>query len=179
MRPIAGLILAALIAFAPVASARDLTPDESAGLTKTIDDFNAAMGRSDMTAIATAIPPKALAYIAASAKVTTEQLLAAMMQQMEQIMASVTVESFTMDVDNAEHRELPDGTPYLVIPTTTTIDMGELGKTTERSPTLALMDEGTWYLMRMADPQQLAILRASYPEFAGVEFPPASSEKTP
>jgi hypothetical protein len=179
MRVLAGLLLAALIAFSPVAFARDLTAEESAAFDQTVADFNAAMGRGDMTAIAEAIPPRAIAYIATSAGITTEQLMAAMMEQMEGVMASVTIESFSMDMENAEHRELADGTPYLVIPTSTTIDMGATGKVTEKSPTLAIMDEGVWYLMRMADPEQVQILVGAYPQFAGVTFPPASTETSP
>jgi hypothetical protein len=44
------------------------------------------------------------------------------------------------------------------------------GRMRAKSETLALLDEGQWYLVRVNDLQQVAILRQVYPEFAAVEF---------
>ena len=45
-----------------------------------------------------------------------------------------------------------------------------------RSATLALQDEGLWYLVRGSDAQQVAILREAYPEYEAVAFPDATME---
>ena len=38
--------------------------------------------------------------------------------------------------------------------------------------TLALLDESTWYLVSLDDPQQVAIFTAAFPAFKGIEIPP-------
>lgn len=172
-------LLAALVfAVLPVTTgaARELTADEQAALSRTIADFDAAMANRDMVAVAQAVPPAILDYVAKDAGISVADLKAAMQQQIEASMALVTLESYGMDLAGAEHRELADGTPYLVIATTTVIGMGEAGRTKATSPTLAFMDEGVWYLMRIGDSQQLGILQAVYPEFAGVQFPASTTE---
>jgi hypothetical protein len=44
------------------------------------------------------------------------------------------------------------------------------------SETLALLENGTWYLMAVDDPSQIEVLRQAYPAFADVEFTAATSE---
>jgi hypothetical protein len=50
------------------------------------------------------------------------------------------------------------------------------GNISVNSHTLALMDGGAWYLLRVSEVQQIEILRKVYPEFAGVVFPTGSVE---
>jgi hypothetical protein len=44
------------------------------------------------------------------------------------------------------------------------------------SHTLALLDEGKWYLLQVNHGPRVQILREVYPEFAGVVFPSGSTE---
>ena len=56
------------------------------------------------------------------------------------------------------------------------MDMGEGGKYRAQSSTLGLLDGETWYLVRVEDPQQVALLKEIYPAFADVVFPTGSME---
>ena len=80
------------------------------------------------------------------------------------------------DMARAEHGQVADGTPYLLIPTETVMTTGGEGKTLMRSATLALLDDGAWYLVRGSDAQQVASLREAYPEYEAVAFPDATME---
>jgi hypothetical protein len=160
---------------AGTAGARDLTEAESASLAQTVSGFDAAMRASDYAGVVKIMPPRILEHIAKGAGVEVDVLRKIVIEQMGKALAAVKLVSFGMDIAKAEHRELADGTPYVLIPTEVVMDAGE-GKTVARAHTLALIDADVWYLLRVSDQQQLTILRQVYPEYAGVEFPSGSVE---
>ncbi|WP_055046214.1 hypothetical protein [Devosia sp. A16] len=172
------LAAASLVAaLAAPALAAEFTAEQLEGLAARIESFDAAMQASDMSEVMDVVPPKVLDQIAAKFNVTTEQLIEATQQQMDQVLKDVNIVSFGMDLEAAEFLETADGTPYALIPTETVIDMGEAGgKQKASSSTLGLLDEDTWYLVRVEDAQQVAILKEVYPAFADVEFPTGSME---
>ena len=157
-------------------SARTVTAAETASLEQTVANFNAAMTANDFVTVAKVIPPKVLAFIAKSANVDVEALNKIIIEQMAKALADVKITTFSMDLLTAEHRELADGTPYVLVPTETVIALPDGSKTRVKSSTLALLDENVWYLLRVSDAQQLQILRQVYPQFVGVEFPAGSME---
>lgn len=169
-RLLAFLALVVALGVAP-ALARPVTDEEAAALAAKIAAFDAAMRTNDYGAIITVIPPPVLQHIADEAKVPLDQLEAALAQQMEQVLASVTLVSFGMDLDAAEHHELSDGTPYLFIPTETVMEAEGMGRMKVSSFTLGMLDQGVWYLVRTGDVAMVDILRQVYPQFVGVEFP--------
>lgn len=168
------LFAAAMTADACLASSLEET--EKAALAATVADFNAAMIEPRYERLVDTIPPRMLAWIAKQGGATVEQIRPAMVELMKTLLASVKIESFSMALDRAEHRELPSGTPYALIPTTTVLDLGDKGRFEEKSYTVALLDEGKWYLVRVGDAQQLVIMREVYPEFTGIEIPRGSME---
>ena len=168
---------AVIAALATPVLAAEFTDEQLEGLAARIESFDAAMKASDMSLVMDVVPPKVLDKIAANFNVTTEQLIEATQQQMDQVMKDVEIVSFGMDLETAEFLETADGTPYALIPTETVMDMGEAGgKVKASSSTLGLFDEETWYLVRVEDAQQVAILKEVYPAFADVEFPTGSME---
>ncbi len=168
---------AVVAALATPVLAAEFTAEQREGLAARIESFDAAMKASDMSQVMDVVPPKVLDKIAANLNVTTEQLIEATQQQMDQVMKDVEIVSFGMDLEAAEFLETADGTPYALIPTETVMDMGEAGgKLKASSSTLGLFDEETWYLVRVEDAQQVAILKEVYPAFADVEFPTGSME---
>ena len=82
---------------------------------------------------------------------------------MDESLKTVTIVSFGMDLEQATYAETADGTPYVLIPTETVIDLGEQGKIRASSQTLGLLDEGEWYLVRIEDAATMAALKAIYP----------------
>jgi hypothetical protein len=169
---------AVVAALATPVLAAEFTAEQLEGLAARIESFDAAMKASDMSQVMDVVPPKVLDKIAASVNVTTEQLVAATQQQMDQVLETVEIVSFGMDLETAEFLETADGTPYALIPTETVMDMGAAagGKIKATSSTLGLLDVDTWYLVRVEDAQQVAILKEVYPAFADVEFPTGSME---
>nr|WP_210317074.1 hypothetical protein [Oryzicola mucosus] len=152
------------------AVARPITPAERTALTDTVARFDAAMRGTDLEAIAQTVPPKVLDHIAKQANVTVEQLRTTLIDQIKTALAADTIDSFKMDLAEAEFLELPDGKPYVLIPTETVVKT-ESGKMAVGGKTLAFMDGDSWYLVRVSEPQQVNILRAVYPEFATIEMP--------
>ena len=165
------LLLGMLIALAVPAAGRPVSESEMAALEDRIVSFDAAMREGDYAEIMTVIPPPVMQRIADDAQVPVDALQAALVEQMAEILKSVTLISFGMELDGADHRELGDGTPYLLIPTETVMEADGLGKMKVSSFTLAMLDAGEWYLVRTSDVAMIGILRQVYPQFTGVEFP--------
>jgi len=173
-RLLAVLALALSLGAGP-ALARGITDAEAAALATRVAAFDAAMRASDYPAIIGIIPPPVLQRIADDAKVPLADLEAALAGQMEQILATVTLVSFDMDLEAAEHRELADGEPYLLIPTETVMEADGIGRLKVSSFTLGMLDQGAWYLVRTGDAAMVGILRQVYPQFTGVAFPADST----
>lgn len=156
-------------------AARGLAADQLASLKSTIAEFDAAMRAEDYGIVVKTIPPKVIEHISKQAKIEVEPLKAFIVQTMKTAMQTVKLISFGMDVDAIEQKELANGAPYAMVPTSTVMDAGT-GKVAIKSHTLALLDNSTWYLLRIEEVAQVEILKQVYPEFAGVVFPTGSVE---
>jgi len=170
------LALPLLAAAIVVAHARQLTGDEKQALEQSVASFDAAMKSEDYTVIANTIPPRVLDFIAKQAGMEVDALREVVVQQMKAALATVKLESFSMDFAALEEKELANGDPYVLIPTETVISSEATGKMVAKSDTLALLDQGKWYLLRVSEAQQVAILRQVYPEFAAVQFSAGTME---
>ncbi len=175
-RRVLAAVFALFLAAGP-AFARPLTEVESRSLAETVASFDAAMRASDYATVIKTIPPRIMAHIAKSAGVEVAVLPPLVVAQMKAALAQVKLVSFGMDLAKAGYHELPGGEPYVLIPTETVMDTAD-GKSTAKSHTLALLDGGAWYLLRVSEAPQVSILRQVYPEFAEVEFPASSLEAT-
>ncbi len=173
--PVVAAMMVAGLCAGPV-NARDAIDTEKAALAATVTDFNQAMAKLDFKRVVATIPPKVIAKIAAKADLplakVTEMTIAVMKTSME----TVKLESFSMDMAKVEHKQLASGEPYALIPTVTVMGLEDKQRVEQKSLTLALLDAGQWYLVRVSETSQLLILRDVYPEFAGVEFPRGSME---
>lgn len=171
--------LAALAVLAVVAApcqARDVESKEKAALETTIADFDAAMRDSKYDRVVAAIPPKVIANLAKKGGLEPEAMKTMVVSMMQAMMTDVKIEAFGMDVPKTEYKSLANGTPYALIPTRTVVAAKAAGRFEQKSHTLALIDDGKWYLVRVSEVAQLAIVKEVYPEFAGVEFPRGSME---
>ncbi|MEQ1952913.1 hypothetical protein [Mesorhizobium sp. CN2-181] len=168
--------ISAVIFAGGVVFARPLTDSEHRQLADTVAAFNAGTRDADYSIVTKTIPPKVVAYLASTAGIEVEALNKLMIEQLTTALAGIKLESFSMDLANALQRELPTGEPYVLIPTVTIMDAGETGRFRATSQTLALLDEGAWYLLRVNDAQQVVIMRQVYPQFIGVEFDGGSVE---
>ncbi|MFM2390832.1 MAG: hypothetical protein RLZZ437_2387 [Pseudomonadota bacterium] len=169
---------AALLAFALAATpafAEPIPDAERAAITQRVDAFNAAFTGGDMAAVFDYMPGKILSSLAAQSGLSEEALMAAMKEQIEIAMETVTIDDFGMDMNAATWATTPDGSRgYAMIPTFTVMTVDGVGKMRSEGDTLSFEDEGKWFLVRVDDPSQVQLLTASYPEFTGVTFEPAS-----
>ena len=170
MSRLLGLVVVLLVGLSP-ALARTVTEAEAQALGDRISSFDAAMTARDFDTIIGVIPPPVLAHIAGKANVPADELVVALAAQMDEIFADVDLISFGMDLEAAEHRELGDGTPYVLIPTNTVMEAEGIGRMKVESFTLGMLDAGTWYLVRTSDAAMVGVLREVYPQFTGVAFP--------
>ena len=152
-----------------------LSATDNAALKIRISEFEKAMKTNDMDSILRVVPPKITAAIAEKFEISIEQLQAAMKAAMEGAMASVTMLSFKIDLENAEKKETAAGRIYLLVPTTTVMIFEET-KVQSKSKTLAFVDDGIWYLVRISEDQQVQFLKSAYPEFDSVTFPKGSTK---
>ncbi len=169
---------ALLFALATPAFAQGLSAAQQQALSDRVESFDAAMKENDMQVVMGVVPPKVLDKIASQSGMSVDDLLAAMQAQMDEVMGKVEIVSFGMDLENADFVTLPSGMTYAMIPTETVIDLGADagGKMKATSQTLGLLDDDTWYLVRIDDPAQVAIIKEIYPDFADVEFPAGTVE---
>lgn len=172
---ILALMLASLL-WVAAAPAREMTAAETTSLGETVTAFDAAMRDNNYERVVDTIPPRVMKHIADSGGTDVETLRPMVVQQMTALLSSVKLNSFGMDLPNAVHKQSAKGEPYSLIPTHIEV-VTDTGTTIVKTHTLALLDEGRWYLLRVDDPGQLQILRQVYPDFAGVEFPASSKEE--
>lgn len=160
----------AVIHIGTVAQAQELSSEQVAALHAKVAEFNQAMMNGDFETVTGVTPPKMIAHIASSAGLDEAALRQGMIQQIKSAMELVKLEGFSMDLEATKYKALPDGSVFALIPTETKMDLGEAGRIQQNSDTLALMDEGQWYLVRIADVAQASILKQVYPQFDGVAF---------
>ncbi|MGU3399552.1 hypothetical protein ACLBWS_07375 [Brucellaceae bacterium D45D] len=158
------------------AQARDVTTAEKQKLEATVASFDKAMRNQDYEAITNIIPPRVLEFIAKQANVDVDTLRGVVIQQTKAALGAVKLEDFGMDIAAAKFAPLSNGEPYALIATKTVMNSEATGKIVAKGDTLAVLDSGNWYLVRVSDVQQLAILRKAYPEFASVEFSSSTME---
>lgn len=167
-------LLALTLAAAPV-FADPIPEPELTAITERVDAFNAAFTSGDMAAVFDYMPAKILSDLATQSGLSEESLMAAMKEQIDLAMASVTIDEFGMDMATANWAMTPDGSRgYAMIPTFTVMTVEGMGKVRSEGETLSFSDEGKWFLVRVDDPSQVQLLTAAYPEFTGVTFEPAS-----
>lgn len=173
-RLVAAVVLLNLVAGA--ALARDFTAAEKDALAARVDAFGLAMSAKDYDTVLGVTPPRIHQMMAAKAGITVAELRSMVVGIMEEAMAVVTIERFATDLDATRYAVAGDGAPYALIPTEVVLDAGENGRFLTKSETLAFIDEGVWYLVRVDEIQQVIMLRDAYPQFVGVEFSSGSTQ---
>lgn len=160
------------------AMAREATAGEKSALASTIARFDAGMKALDFGVIADIMPPAIVKLILASGKLDRQQFRASLQAQMQKTAAQVKFESFKMDAASALWREDAKGAPYALVPTET-IMITQGRRVRAVSHTLALIDDGQWYLLRVESPQHAAVLKQAYPALANIAIPPGKMESDP
>lgn len=172
-RIIIGLALTLLVAVPGFA--QSLPPAQQQALTERIDTFGAAVRANDIDAVMGVVPPKVIEQLAAQFGLSVEQLIAEMQKQIDEVMTDVTIESFGMNTKKVDF-VTQSGLTYGLIPTESVIDLGPAGKLRSTTTTLALLEDDSWYLVRIDNAQQIDVIKQVYPMLADVQFPAGTSE---
>ena len=168
----AAAVAAALALPASAQEAVDLAPVEEA-----VAAFDAAFRAGDMEAVLEAAPPTLLRTMANASGMEVEALIVGMGAVLSEAMADVTFEDFEMDVAGADTGRSETGRAYAKIPTSVTMALADGSRVASTTTTLAIEDGGAWYLVRVDDGQQIAMLREAFPDMAGVEFTAGTMER--
>jgi hypothetical protein len=170
------LALALTASLVTPALARQFTEDEKTGLAGAVQKFDDAMKANDFSAVVDAsISPKLMTAMSSKYNVPADQLKTLVVQQMTQAMQAVKIDSYGMDVGKADYEEAKDGTPYALVPSEVVMEVG--GKKMKSSgATLAIIDDGAWYLLNVGQKDQVDMLKSVYTSFTDVTFPEAKME---
>lgn len=180
MHPFRGLILAvALLLASPVPGlAQSVTPEARERIQTRISSLEAVIEGGDLAGALAVVPPRLLRAIATKFGVAEADLMPAMRTALESSLSGVRIEGYAMDLAAADVAETPDGArTYLLIPTHTVMQVEGAGRVRTDNQTLALEDDGEWYLIRIDDAAQAAMVREVYPEFATVQFPAGTTAR--
>ena len=150
--------------------------EEIHSLTQTANDFEKTISANDYVQLAHGIPPKIWNFVLDKNKMTDAQLVEQIHSTMQRASGTVTISLFKIDVEHATATQLSDGFRYMLIPTDTYLTIVGTGKVIVHAQTLAFIDCGKWYLVRISEPQQSAILKIVYPSFKDVEFSKSTTE---
>lgn len=154
------------------AFADPVSPDVASAVQARIDTFNGMVASGDLVGTVEFTPPTLLSHMATSFGTTPKAMRAQMRDALQATQGTVTFDSFSMDLSAAEQQTTPDGARvYVMIPTESVLSVTGGGKVRSVSQTLALQEEGQWYLISIADANQAAMIQAAYPEFANVALP--------
>lgn len=183
MKHLSVLVLSLAIAFAgaiPAAAlSQELTADDRSAIASAVADLETDIRAGDFTGALDVIPPPMLAATLERFGLTEDQFRQTIASQMEDVLESVSFESFSMSIDDAVPAKTPGvGRRYLLIPTETVIAIKGVsgGGMRSRSQTLAMEDQDKWYLVRIEDQAVIDMLRAVYPDFATIAFQPGTTE---
>ncbi|MCW5717796.1 MAG: hypothetical protein KIS68_08205 [Bauldia sp.] len=160
---------AVLLALSGTAEAREVTPQEREALAERVAAYSVAVNEGDLGALFDMVPPRIIAMIVERAGLPLAEARAQFAAAAGAVMDMATAFSFKLDVASVRFLELADGSPYALIPSETYVALDDIAVRT-RSDTLALLDEAEWYLVRVDEIEQIAILQSVYPLFAGLEF---------
>ena len=170
------------IALALPAAARPLTPDEEAGLAKSMDIYLRAIGAGNAERIVNGIPPRILNIFAGTSGIEAKNLEKTLTDQTAAMMAGsrftdIAADRTALDAGDAT---LADGTgvTWVVVPTAFTAETGG-ARTRNAQPMLALREDEKWYFVRIDGEQQKQMVTIAYPFLSDVTFPAATVTPAP
>jgi hypothetical protein len=166
-----------LVVTAVAAWAQSFAPEQIEALKTRVTTFEAGIRASDFKVMADIIPRKVWNHFKSQAGVTDAQLEDGIKTAVTKAFEKVKIIDFKMDIPAATTHALSDGMIYMLIPTATTMQAQNADKYLTTSGTLAFIEDGKWYLMRISDKAQLDVLHQVYPAFKTVTLPEDTIKK--
>ena len=158
-----------LLALASNATSESLTDAHKVELLERVAKFSQATKNSQFGEVLNISLPPAMQKELAPANMSVEKFMSLMAQQSSSMMKSVEIISFDIDTDKIKYESLGDGSEFARIPTTSLMKVSGQ-KIRATSETLGIRDNNQWYLLRIANPQQIQIFQKVYPQFSDVNI---------
>jgi len=141
-----------------------------ASLSGRLIDFEAIFNSGKISKLMDFTPPKVLNGLLSSANVSRAQLDVQVDQIWEMTLQFVEIKGFEIDNDSTDVKFLDNGRPYKILPTSTSMKIKAKGsEVLAKSETLALIENGVWYIVRLDEPAQVKMFRDAYPDFDSVK----------
>jgi len=169
-------LMATALFLAACAAPYAVPPQDRADIAARIASFERAFVTNNTTEIVNVVPPRMIAAIAKDAGVPEKLLREEMAKLTREATRDMKVISFGMSLDTAKFLTTPSGRAYGLIPTQTIVQTPDGEKLQSSNQTLTLEDGGKWYLIRIDDARQIALMRRVYPDFKGVTFPKGTTK---
>ena len=162
------------------AGAQTVKAEDRAAIQVRIDQLSGLIRQGDLIGAIDVIPVRLQEAIATRFGIPRDQIKPAMRQVMGGALDGVQIDGFGMELAEATTLTTPTGgRTYLLIPTWTEMTVQGAGRYRAETHTLAMEEGGQWYLIRIEDAPQQAMLREVYPEFVGVDFPVGTTRQMP
>lgn len=151
----------------PTAEMPDAGAQEAA-LKARVDAFNRAFMKEDYDTVISTMPPRLLSLLAKRMGFSNANLRKLLVETTANVMSKATVHSFSMNVPAGSIKK-SGAISYALLPTRTDLTvLGSRSKTD--TTTVAIMDSGTWYLVRVDSAQNEADVKTAYPELKSVKL---------
>jgi hypothetical protein len=161
-----------LITSTPVI-AEPLTQEEQALLNDTRDRFIEGLIVFDVDVMMSIVPPRIVDFLAEANGVTPAELKESLRQELTQSRDEISFSNMRLETEGLDATRSEDGgEAYVWGFARSAVEMTVSGtKFRAEGHTLALLEGGAWYLVRLAEAGEIEMMRALYPFFAKVEFP--------
>ena len=178
-----------MFASIPLAACGQPAPDGQAtieqsadktALMETIEAYDNAYAAKDFnTIIDLSLPDKILAILTTEGGPTDEAGVAAMRQEMvsafETQLANLSGFSYDVITDEMTIEQTPQGLKYSILPTTALMKLPTYSIKSEGT-TLAVHDEGKWYLLNPQDAESISWFKDAYPSLKNLDIQPNKME---
>lgn len=158
------------------AGASEFTDQQKQALPDVLTSLS-ALGLDDLDKSMDFMPRKMLRFLAGKAGLDEKDYQAKLVAQLKPVLSKIKLVASKFDLQNIAYKQCSDGTPYVLVPYEGVFDLQD-GKNVVKVKeyNIALIEDGSWRVIRINETAQLLLLREVYPEFVGVEFPSGSKE---
>jgi len=124
----------------------------------------------DMAGVMETMPPAIFEAMGESVGMSADDIRTLAMEQIESATHLVEFETVHMDLENARSGVSATGRPYFLISTEVIMAVRGSGRIRGVSDTLALHDNGEWWLLRVESPTHRQWVADTFPDLANLPF---------
>ncbi|MEM7301871.1 MAG: hypothetical protein AAF468_12365 [Pseudomonadota bacterium] len=168
------LLILAFIAAFPV-NARSLSEVEKQDLAVLAQRYEAAYLKRNYWFLGASVPPRVMKrYVEGrgAADMKPDRWVALFVADSKEVERQIgaTIETFELNFDRARFEEAADGEPYAILPSVSVVALRDGNRFELKSPYLALIDGGKWYLINVGFGGTMGSVKGIYPSFDEIEF---------